>query len=572
MSQLILVAPAAFKGTLGPRQVADALAVGARRALPDAAVLQCPVSDGGDGLLDALLGPAALRERISVTGPLGEPVSAELGWVDLETAIFESATACGIALLKPEQLDPLRATTRGVGELIWEAVERGARTVVVGLGGTATVDGGTGAARGLGWAFLDAAGASLPEGGGSLAQLAEFDGGWSLAARVIALADVTTPLVGSNGAAPVFGPQKGAGPEGVKLLSRGLERLAALMARHGRGDLATLPGGGAAGGLGAGLVGFAKAQLTGGAEWVLGRIGFDAALAKAQLVITGEGSFDKTSLVGKAVGEVVRRAQAAKTRVAVVAGKVDGLVGLHALDGEGRVLDAAGISALAERVVREAFGSPGDPTAQCPVCGSKGTLTAPRMFNLMFKTFMGPVEEAAALVYLRPETAQGIYVNYLNVLQSSRQKIPFGIAQIGKAFRNEITPGNFIFRTREFEQMEMQFFVKPGTDLEWFDFWRQERMKWLAGLGVRPDKLRFHQHAKDELAHYAKDAYDIQYEFPFGWQEFEGIHNRTNFDLSRHQEFSGKKLEYLDVATNERFIPYVVETSACADHTTPFLR
>src|SRR6266550_200127 len=181
-------------------------------------------------------------------------------------------------------------------------------------------------------------------------------------------------------------------------------------------------------------------------------------------------------------------------------------------------------------------GTPGEPTAQCPVCGSKGTLTAPRMFNLMFKTFMGPVEEAAAVVYLRPETAQGIYVNYLNVLQSSRQEMPF--------------------------------FVKPGTDLEWFDFWRQERMKWLAGLGVRPDKLRFHQHAKDELAHYAKDAYDIQYEFPFGWQEFEGIHNRTNFDLSRHQEFSGKKLEYLDVATNERFIPYVVETSAGADRTT----
>jgi len=358
MSQLILVAPAAFKGTLGPRQVADALAVGARRALPDAAVLQCPISDGGDGLLDAVLAPAALRERLSVTGPLGEPVSGELGWVDPETAIFESATACGIALLKPEQLDPLRATTRGVGELVWEAVERGAKTVVVGLGGSATVDGGTGAARGLGWEFLDAAGASLSEGGGSLAQLAEFDGGWGIAARVIALADVTTPLVGSRGAAPVFGPQKGAGPEGVKLLSRGLERLAELMARHGRGDLATLPGGGAAGGLGAGLVCFAKAELAGGAEWVLARVGFDAALAKAQLVITGEGTFDKTSLVGKAPGEVVRRAQAAKTRVAVVAGKIEGLVGLHALDGEGRVLDAAGISALAERAVREAFELP----------------------------------------------------------------------------------------------------------------------------------------------------------------------------------------------------------------------
>jgi glycyl-tRNA synthetase len=213
-------------------------------------------------------------------------------------------------------------------------------------------------------------------------------------------------------------------------------------------------------------------------------------------------------------------------------------------------------------------GTPGQPDAQCPKCGMRGTLTAPRMFNLMFKTFMGPVEEDAAVIYLRPETAQGIYVNYLNVQQSSRQKIPFGIAQIGKAFRNEITPGNFTFRTREFEQMEMQFFVKPGTDGEWFEFWRHERMKWLVGLGLRPEKLRFHQHTKDELAHYAKDAYDIQYEFPFGWNEFEGIHNRGDFDLSRHQQFSGKKLDYLDPATNERFVPNVVETSAGADRAT----
>src|SRR5881398_267662 len=212
--------------------------------------------------------------------------------------------------------------------------------------------------------------------------------------------------------------------------------------------------------------------------------------------------------------------------------------------------------------------------AQCPRKPSKHPgehtacqLTEARQFNLMFKTFMGPLEETASVVYLRPETAQGIFVNFLNVQQASRQKVPFGIAQIGKAFRNEITPGNFIFRTREFEQMEMQFFVKPGTDLEWFEFWRAERMKWLGGLGIRTEKLRFHQHTKEELAHYAKDAYDIQYEFPFGWQEFEGIHNRTNFDLSRHQEFSGKKLEYLDPATNERFVPYVVETSAGADRT-----
>jgi glycyl-tRNA synthetase len=213
-------------------------------------------------------------------------------------------------------------------------------------------------------------------------------------------------------------------------------------------------------------------------------------------------------------------------------------------------------------------GTPGTPEAVCPVCGNRGTLTAPRQFNLMFKTFMGPVEESAAVVYLRPETAQGIYVNYLNVQQSSRQKVPFGIAQIGKAFRNEITPGNFTFRTREFEQMEMQFFVKPGEDLKWFEYWKTERMKWVQSLGIRAERLRFHQHGKDELAHYATDAYDIQYEFPFGWQEFEGIHNRTDFDLTRHQEYSGKKLDYLDPATNEKFVPYVVETSAGADRTT----
>jgi len=212
-------------------------------------------------------------------------------------------------------------------------------------------------------------------------------------------------------------------------------------------------------------------------------------------------------------------------------------------------------------------GTPGQPDAQCPVCGTRGSLTAPRLFNLMFKTFMGPVEEDAAVVYLRPETAQGIYVNYLNVLQGSRQKIPFGIAQIGKAFRNEITPGNFIFRTREFEQMEMQFFVRPGTDEEWFEFWRAERMQWHVGLGLRPERLRFHKHEPQELAHYAKAAYDIEYEFPFGWNEFEGIHNRTDFDLTRHQQASGKKLEYFDQERQERYIPYIVETSVGADRT-----
>ena len=204
---------------------------------------------------------------------------------------------------------------------------------------------------------------------------------------------------------------------------------------------------------------------------------------------------------------------------------------------------------------------------QCPSCGMSGTFTEPRQFNLMFHTFMGPVQDEASIVYLRPETAQGIYVNFRNVQETARQRIPFGIAQIGKAFRNEITPGNFIFRMREFEQMEMQFFVKPGTDAEWFEAWMERRMAWVQQLGVASSRLRFHEHGPDELAHYAKTAFDIQYHFPFGWQEFEGIHNRTDFDLSRHQEFSGKKLEYVEPGGGDRFVPYVIETSAGLDRT-----
>lgn len=193
--------------------------------------------------------------------------------------------------------------------------------------------------------------------------------------------------------------------------------------------------------------------------------------------------------------------------------------------------------------------------------------TEVRQFNLMFKTHMGAMEESANVVYLRPETAQGIYVNYLNVLNASRVKVPFGIAQIGKAFRNEITTKNFIFRTSEFEQMEMQFFVKPGSDNEWFEYWKQERIAWYKKLGIRFEKLRFHQHADTELAHYAKAAFDVQYEFPFGWSELEGIHNRTDFDLSRHQQYSGKDLVYFDDQTRERFLPFIIETSAGVDRT-----
>ena len=193
-------------------------------------------------------------------------------------------------------------------------------------------------------------------------------------------------------------------------------------------------------------------------------------------------------------------------------------------------------------------------------------LGEPRLFNLMFKTFMGPVEEAAATVYLRPETAQGSYVNFLNVQTTARQKVPFGVAQIGKAFRNEITPGNFIFRTREFEQAEMQFFVTPGTDEEWFEHWREARMTFhTETLGIRDESLRFSEHGPDELAHYAKRAVDIQYEFPIGWKELEGIHNRTDFDLSRHQQYSGKKMRYVEPGGGGRYIPYVIETAAGVD-------
>jgi glycyl-tRNA synthetase len=206
-----------------------------------------------------------------------------------------------------------------------------------------------------------------------------------------------------------------------------------------------------------------------------------------------------------------------------------------------------------------------EKSKKCPVCG--GELTEARNFNLMFKTFMGPVEDTASIIYLRPETAQGIYVNFHNIRESARRKVPFGIAQIGKAFRNEITPGNFTFRTREFEQMEMQYFVKPGTDEQWFEYWKNERMSWYGRLGIKKNKLSFHEHSATELAHYAKKAFDIQYEFPFGWQEIEGIHNRTDFDLHRHQEYSGKDLQYFDDQEKKKYIPYVIETSIGCDRT-----
>ena len=200
---------------------------------------------------------------------------------------------------------------------------------------------------------------------------------------------------------------------------------------------------------------------------------------------------------------------------------------------------------------------------QCPNCGTIGDMTEPRHFNLMFKTHVGPVQETGTEAYLRPETAQGIYVNYQLIQGAMRMKIPFGIAQIGKAFRNEIIARNFIFRTREFEQMEMQYFVKPGTDDAILENWKEKRFIFYSKyLGIDKSKLRFHKHGDNELAHYAKEAWDIEYHFPFGWSEIEGIHNRTDYDLSQHEKFSGKNLSYFDQPNNERFLPYIIETSA----------
>lgn len=200
----------------------------------------------------------------------------------------------------------------------------------------------------------------------------------------------------------------------------------------------------------------------------------------------------------------------------------------------------------------------------CSNCGSKN-LTEPRDFNLMFRTHMGPIADEGSLVYLRPETAQGIFVNFENVQNTQRLKVPFGIAQIGKSFRNEITPGNFIFRTREFEQMEMQYFVTPGTDEGFFEDWKKTRLQFYKDIGLNLENIRFKPHGEGELAHYAKQAGDFEYQLPIGWQELEGIHNRGDFDLSQHQKLSGKSLEYFDQAQNKKYIPYVIETAIGCD-------
>ncbi|MFN8037262.1 MAG: glycine--tRNA ligase [Acidimicrobiia bacterium] len=204
----------------------------------------------------------------------------------------------------------------------------------------------------------------------------------------------------------------------------------------------------------------------------------------------------------------------------------------------------------------------------CPNCGAKGSFTEARHFNLMFKTFVGPVEDDASVAYLRPETAQGIFVNFLNVQTTSRKKPPFGIAQIGKSFRNEITPGNFIFRTREFEQMEMEYFVPPEEGPRWFEYWCQERFRWYVDLGIPEEKLRLRPHDPDELSHYSAGTADVEFDYPWGWGELEGIANRTDYDLTQHAEFSGQDLTYFDQENDRRYVPHVIEPAAGADRTT----
>ncbi len=207
-----------------------------------------------------------------------------------------------------------------------------------------------------------------------------------------------------------------------------------------------------------------------------------------------------------------------------------------------------------------------DPTT-CPNCGKSNTFTEAKNFNLMFKTNAGPIESDKNVVYLRPETAQGIFVNFKNVLETSRKRPPFGIAQIGKSFRNEITPGNFVFRTREFEQMEMEFFVPPAEGPKWFEYWVNERLNWYTSLGIPADMLQLRPHEADELSHYSAGTTDVEFKFPWGWGELEGIAQRTDFDLKQHATHSGEKLDYFDPATNERYVPYVIEPAAGATRT-----
>ncbi|MFW6079089.1 MAG: glycerate kinase [Gemmatimonadota bacterium] len=364
---VILVAPTAFKGTIGAAAAARAMAAGARRASGRRPVRTLPLSDGGLGLLDALEAAwGGTRERVRVTGPLGEPVEASL-LSSPEGSVVESAEACGLHLVPPDRRDPLRSGTYGVGELIAraasgrgdEGAERPAR-IILGLGGSATVDGGAGMAAALGWRLLDMDGRAI--GGGAqglldLSRISRPERGLDLP-PVTALADVANPLLGENGAAAVYGPQKGASASTVRRLELALARLATRVEEDLGRSVRTLPGAGAAGGLGAGAVAFLDAELVRGAGWVLGAVGFAEALAGSELVITGEGAFDAQSAMGKVTGEVLDRARARGAPVLLVAGSIEvaPAEGVTSVDGGGETLTPERIEALVEREVARLLG------------------------------------------------------------------------------------------------------------------------------------------------------------------------------------------------------------------------
>lgn len=347
----VLVCPTAFKESLSAAQVTEAVIEGVRRGLPTAEIRGMPVSDGGPGLLDAILAAEGGEiEVFQVRDPLGDPVEARSLWVSPTEAVVETADACGLHLAGSADRDPMRADTRGVGELVTRCIERGATEIAMGLGGSATVDGGTGLARVFGYRFVDRNGEDVPAGGGFLEILARVEAGPGLAAEVAvtAVADVKAPLTGPDGAARRFGPQKGASPWQVETLESGLARLGDRLRVDLGCDVADLPGAGASGGLGAGCVAFLGAKLVPGSDWVLDRLGFDEELADADLVITGEGAWDATSGMGKVTGEILRRSRAAAVPALLVCGRAADPApgGVTVVGGGGEWLDAKDVARL----------------------------------------------------------------------------------------------------------------------------------------------------------------------------------------------------------------------------------
>lgn len=352
----VLVAPTAFKGTLGPADAASAMAAGVARVWPAAEVFRRPVSDGGNGLLEAYLAHAGgVLERVEVTGPLGERVRARYVRSG-SVAVVESAEACGLHLVPQERLDPLGASTRGVGELLLETEAVGALSVILGLGGSATVDGGLGMAKALGWRLAGKTGAVVGEGGGSLVHLRRIDPPWQrFSARVTALCDVQNPLTGPTGAAAVYAPQKGAGPAQVEQLEAGLIRFAEVVRTELGVDLTDLQGAGAAGGLGAGARVFLGADLVAGSEWILELGDLRRLVAGVDLLVTGEGRFDAQSGMGKITGRLLETAAAAGVSALLVCGRIDGkpASAAQSVDGGGRTLSFADIVRLTEDACRE---------------------------------------------------------------------------------------------------------------------------------------------------------------------------------------------------------------------------